>query len=213
MTVESRHGPVLARPPLGLRSSLRSHPGWARMLGGVRHLAVSAIGRDRPGIVADISGVLLRHEVNVEDSQMTILRGHFAMMIVLAAPDDLDRDALASGLDSAATALGLEALTLRDVGDLSASGPEPSHMVTVYGVDHPGIVHAAATALAGRSVDITDLNTRLLEDDEGEPLYVLMMEVALPPGLTPGELERELAGVGADEGVEVTLRELEQDAL
>ena len=51
-------------------------------------------------------------------------------------------------------------------------------MVTVYGVDHPGIVHAAATALAGRSVDITDLNTRLLEDDDGDPLYVLMMEVA-----------------------------------
>ncbi len=67
-------------------------------------------------------------------------------------------------------------------------------MVTVYGVDHPGIVHAAATALAGRSVDITDLNTRLLEDDDGDPLYVLMMEVALPPGLTPDELEQELGG-------------------
>ena len=182
------------------------------MLARVRHLAVSAIGRDRPGIVAEISGVLLRHEANLEDSQMTILRGHFAMMLVLAAPDDVDRDALAADLDSAATALELEALTLRDVGDLAASGPEPSHMVTVYGVDHPGIVHAAATALAGRSVDITDLNTRLLED-EGDPLYVLMMEVALPPGLTPGELERELAGVGRAEGVEVTLRELEQDAL
>ncbi len=187
--------------------------GGARMLACVRHLAVSAIGRDRPGIVADISGVLLRHEVNVEDSQMTILRGHFAMMLVLAAPEDVDRNALAADLDSAATALELEALTLRDVGDLSASGPEPSHMVTVYGVDHPGIVHAAATALAGRSVDITDLNTRLLEDDDGDPLYVLMMEVALPPGLTPDELEQELAGVGRAEGVEVTLRELEQDAL
>jgi glycine cleavage system transcriptional repressor len=182
------------------------------MLARVRYLAVSAIGRDRPGIVADISGVLLRHEVNVEDSQMTILRGHFAMMLVLAAPEDVDRDSLAADLDAAATALEMEALTLRDVGDLSASGPEPSHMVTVYGVDHPGIVHAAATALAERSVDITDLNTRLLEDD-GEPLYVLMMEVALPSGLTPDELERELAGVGAAEGVEVTLRELEQDAL
>jgi glycine cleavage system transcriptional repressor len=182
------------------------------MLARMRHLAVSAIGRDRPGIVAEISGVLLRHEANVEDSQMTILRGHFAMMLVLAAPDGVDRDALAADLDAAATALGLEALTLRDVGDLAASGPEPSHMVTVYGVDHPGIVHAATTALAGRSVDITDLNTRLMEED-GEPLYVLMMEVALPPGLTPDELERALAGVGSAEGVEVTLRELEQDAL
>jgi hypothetical protein len=39
------------------------------------------------------------------------------------------------------------------------------------------------------------------------------MEVALPPGLTPDELEQELGGVGRAEGVEVTLRELEQDAL
>jgi len=42
----------------------------------------------------------------VEDSQMTILRGHFAMMLVLAAPDDVDRDTLAADLDSAATARG-----------------------------------------------------------------------------------------------------------
>ena len=182
------------------------------MLAGVRHLALSAIGRDRPGIVAHISGVLLEHSANVEDSQMTILRGHFAMMLVLAVPDDADRDLLASDLDAAAQRLGLEALSLRDVGDLTELGPDPSHMVTVYGVDHPGIVHAAAIALAERDVDITDLNTRLLEE-EGDSLYVLMMEVALPDGLEPDDLRRTLAGVGESEGVEVTLRELEQDAL
>src|SRR5919197_4863426 len=156
----------------------RERSGRTRMLAGRRHLAVSAIGRDRPGIVAEISGVLLDHDANVEDSQMTILRGHFAMMLVLAAPDSVDRDRLAADLDSAASRLGLEALALRDVGDLTESGPEPTHMVTVYGLDHPGIVHAAATALAEREVDITDLNTRLLEEDGGKPLYVLMMEVA-----------------------------------
>ena len=178
----------------------------------VRHFALSAIGRDRPGIVADISGVLLAHEANVEDSQMTILRGHFAMMLVVAAPEDVDRDALAGDLDSAATRLELEALALRDVGELTESGPEPSHMVTVYGVDHPGIVHAAATALSDRGVDITDLNTRLLEEDDSS-LYVLMMEVALPSGLEADELEAGLHAVSESEGVEVTLRELEQDAL
>jgi glycine cleavage system transcriptional repressor len=85
-------------------------------------------------------------------------------------------------------------------------------MVTVYGVDHPGIVHAAASVLAERGLDITDLNTRLLEE-AGDSLYVLMMEVALPAGLDAAELEAELARVGEREGVEVTLRELEQDAL
>jgi glycine cleavage system transcriptional repressor len=182
------------------------------MLAAVRHFALSAIGRDRPGIVAEVSRVLLDHRANVEDSQMTILRGHFAMMLVVAAPEGVDRDRLAGDLDRAGESLGLEALSLRDVGDLTDAGPTPSHMVTVYGVDHPGIVHAAASVLAERGVDITDLNTRLLEEG-GDSLYVLMMEVALPAGLDAGELEAELARVGEREGVEVTLRELEQDAL
>jgi peptide deformylase len=147
----------------------------------VRHLALSAIGRDRPGIVAAVTAALLEHGANVEDSQMTILRGHFAMMLILAVPDDADRDALAAGLDEAARSLDLEALSLRDVEDTETPAPGPSHMVTVYGVDHPGIVHDAAKALADRGIDITDLNTRLL-DEEGDSLYVLMMEVALPAG-------------------------------
>ena len=43
----------------------------------MRHYALTAVGRDRPGIVAGITAVLLAHEVNVEDSQMTILREPF----------------------------------------------------------------------------------------------------------------------------------------
>jgi glycine cleavage system transcriptional repressor len=178
----------------------------------VRHFALSAIGRDRPGIVAEVTAVLLEHHVNVEDSQMSILRGHFAMMLIVAAPDGLERDRLAADLDAVAARLELEALALRDVGELEAPGPEPSHMVTVYGVDHPGIVHGTAAALAERGVDITDLNTRLVEED-GEPLYVLMMEVAVPAGVGAAEIEVALDDVATREGVEVTLRELEQDVL
>jgi glycine cleavage system transcriptional repressor len=178
----------------------------------VRHFALSAIGRDRPGIVAEVTAVLLEHEVNVEDSQMSILRGHFAMMLIVAAPDGLERDRLAADLDAVAAQLELEALSLRDVGELDATGPEPSHMVTVYGVDHPGIVHGTAAVLAERGVDITDLNTRLMEED-GESLYVLMMEVALPAEVGAAEIEDALDDVATREGVEVTLRELEQDVL
>ena len=50
------------------------------------HLAVSAIGSDRPGIVAAVTKVLLDQGCNLEDTSMSILRGHFAMMLVVAAP-------------------------------------------------------------------------------------------------------------------------------
>ena len=178
----------------------------------MRHLALSAIGKDRPGIVAAVTRVLLDHGLNIEDSQATILRGHFTMMLVVAVPDELDREALATDLERVRTELGLEALALQDVDELDAAPPRPSHMVTVYGVDHPGIVHRATSALAERGVDITDLNTRLVGAGE-QPLYALLMEVALPEGSEADDLQAALEEVGRREGVEVTLHELEQEAL
>jgi glycine cleavage system transcriptional repressor len=178
------------------------------------HYAISAIGRDRPGIVAAVTKVLLDHGMNVEDSQMTILRGHFTMMLIVSTLEGLDEAKLGADLEAAAASLGLEAISLSEVADVDpASEPEASHIVTVYGVDHPGIVHAVAAAMAEREVDITDLNTRLVGDGEGEPLYALMMEVALPASVSAADLEDGLAAVGREQGVEVTLRELEQDAL
>ena len=180
----------------------------------MRHFALSAVGRDRPGIVAAVSEVLLRLELIIEDSQATILRGHFSMVLVVAASAEADVDALRSDLDAVRDRLDLEALALSELAEVDpASEPAPSHMVTLYGADHPGIVHAATAALADRGVDVTDLTTKLAGEDGGEPLYALMMEVAMPAGGDESDLAAALERVGAEQGVEVSLRPLEPDAL
>jgi glycine cleavage system transcriptional repressor len=180
----------------------------------MRHFALSAVGRDHPGIVAAVTEVLLGHALNIEDSQATILRGHFTMMLVVAAPDGADLDALRGDLDTAREELELEALTLSELAEVDpASEPAPSHIVTLYGADHPGIVHAATAALAQRDVDVTDTTTKLAGEGQGQPLYALMMEVALPDGADAEELGGALERVGGEQGVEVSLRPLEQDTL
>ena len=179
------------------------------------HLALSAIGRDRPGIVAAVSRVLLDHGVNVEDSQMTILRGHFTMMLVVAAREGGDVEALRSDLDRVRDELDLEALLLSPLVELDpAEEPVPTHMVTLYGADHPGIVHAATNALAELGVDITDLTTKLAgEGGDAPPIYALMMEVAPPPGVDEAALRGALDTVAAEQGVEVALRQLDSEVL
>lgn len=173
--------------------------------------ALSAIGRDRPGIVAGVTRALLAHDVNIEDSQMTILRGHFTMMLVLRAPATVDPAALRAALDHTGALMGLEALTLADVSDAhEEEEPEASHVVSVYGADHPGIVHAISAALAARAVNVCDLQTRLV--NEGS-LYAMLLEVALPEGLEAEELRAELTAIGAEQGVEVSMHELESDTL
>ena len=183
------------------------------MLRSMALLALSAIGQDRPGIVAKVTAVLLRHGVNIEDSQMAILRGHFAMTLILAAPAGTDRAQLARDLDEAAATLGLEALALRDVEPLTSAVAQPTHLITVYGVDHPGIVHAATRTLAELEVNVTDLNTQLVATPGEQALYALLMEVAIPRDVAVVDVERALAATAELETVDLSLRELEHHEL
>lgn len=178
----------------------------------MRHLVVSTLGRDRPGIVAAVTGALLGHDLNVEDSQMAILRGHFTMVLVVSGSDALDPAGLRADLERVGAELGLEAVSVAEVTDAAGALPDPTHIATVYGADHPGIVHATAKAVAGAGCSITDLNTRLSEAAGAEPLYVLMMEIVAAAEQVEA-LQAALAETGRQEGVEVSLRELERDEL
>lgn len=175
------------------------------------HFAVSAVGRDRPGIVAAIAEGLLELEGNVEDSRMTILRGRFAVMLIVSLPEGRDSAALERRLAPVRERLGLDALTVSEVSELEATGTSPSHVITVYGADHPGIVHTITAALAERGVNITDLQTKLA-GAVGSPVYVMMLEVELGDGSLE-ELDAALEGVAERAAVEVSVGELDSAAL
>lgn len=171
--------------------------------------ALAAIGRDRPGIVAAVAEVLYEHGCNIEDSSMTLLRGNFSIMLVLAAPEGTSAGGLDEALRPVCEEFGLTAAVL-DVHEAPGRG-EPSHMLTVYGADRPGILYRVTDALASRDVNVTDLVSRLIGDDS--PVYALMLELALPQGLTPESLEGDLREVAAEVGVDLTLRPAEGDVL
>ncbi len=172
--------------------------------------AITAIGLDRPGIVAAVSGALLEVDGNVEDSQMSILRGHFAVMLLVRVPDGIEQAALADRLGRVREELGLEAVTVAPVG-AGAEPVTPTHVVSVYGADSKGIVHSISAALAGLGVDITDLETKLAGTEDA-PVYVMVLEIALGSA-TVGDVEAALQSAAAEIGVEVSLRELDAEAL
>lgn len=181
------------------------------------HVAVTAIGTDRPGIVARVTGVLMDRGGNLEDSAMTILGGHFAIMLVVEIPDDQDVGQLEALLAGEVAPLGLT-VTVRPVaepgtavddiddGAVSAGG----WSVSVHGADRPGIVHRVTQLLATHGANIVDLSTRKMGVGEGSA-YVLLLAVSLAPGADPEQLGRELAELAADLGVDVHLRPHDAD--
>lgn len=142
---------------------------------------------------------------------MAILRGNFAVVLVAALPASADQATLETRIRETGEELGLDAVTVSAVSETDRQ-PSPGHVLTVYGADHPGIVHAVSAALAERGVNITDLEARLTASGES-PIYTMVMELELPGSLDAEDLHGALAAVGSDAGVEVSLRELGAEAL
>jgi glycine cleavage system transcriptional repressor len=179
----------------------------------VRTFAVSGVGIDRPGIIAAVAERLVARGVNVTDSEMAILRGHFAMMLLVTGPDALDADELAGELRAAGEALGMDTLTLREVSEGQAASSPPSWVVSVHGADHPGILAAVTRALADAGVNVWDLHTRVVGEADGRPLYVMLMEVAPPDSLAEDDLRSLLRAAAESQDVDVALQPLEPDVL
>ena len=174
--------------------------------------AVWALGADRPGIVASVTGVLFRSGCNLKDCSMTVLSGHFAMMMLVEGPDDLVPEALEAELAEAEGCAGLT-LAVRPAGEAASSVVEGDPwIVSVYGSDHPGIMHRIATVLAEHRVNITDVNTRVI-GGEDEPVYAMLLEVALPKTMDRDALDRALQACAGEVGVEASLHPADADVL
>lgn len=175
------------------------------------HVAVTAVGRDRPGIVAAVTRVLLEHGGNIEDSRMAILGGHFAMMLIVALPEGSHPEELETALAAPARDLGLM-VSVRPVAEIPPEHAEGARwMVSVYGADRPGIVYRVTQALADRRFNVIDLATHVIEGTP--PVYVMIIEGVLPSGADAGALERDLEALAADLGVDLSMHPADADAL
>ena len=167
----------------------------------MHELAITVIGPDRTGIVADVAEALAGVGANLTDSTMTRLRGHFTMTLICTGPSAQQATQALAPLTGVVT----EVRTVEPEGD-KANGGEP-FLVSVHGADRLGIVAAVTRVVAGSGGNITDLSTRL-----AGTLYVLLAEVDLPLG-SSDELAERLAVAAAELGVEVTLRRAESEIL
>lgn len=169
-------------------------------------VAVTVLGDDRPGIVADVTSALAGVGGNLEDSTMTLLRGHFAMVVLVRTDRPTAEVERALTPLSADGHLGVDVRELpeHDTSVMAGTG----WTVHVHGADRPGIVAAITRVVADHGGTIVDLGTRL-----GRDLYVLTLELILPAAASSQDLKTDLARVSVEFGVAVQLTPVDDEEL
>ena len=166
---------------------------------------VTVAGHDRPGIIAEVTTALAELGCNLEDSTMTLLRGHFAMVVLVRNNRPIgDIETVLAPL----TNNGLSVDVRPIVEHRTVERPGTAYTLHVHGADRPGIVAAMTNVLARRGGNIVDLGTRL-----GSSMYVLVAEFVLPREVPIDVVEEELASVAREIDVDFHVAAVDDDVL
>jgi len=170
--------------------------------------AIAAIGRDRPGIVADLSECLYDCGCNLEDASMTMLGNEFAtLMLASGTGEDI-----ATVLSDACRRLEWERNLTVFIRPLETPPPtvaglaDTTHHLIAEGVDKAGIVAGVSRTLAKHDVDIVDLRSGVTPvPQSGTPLYTLRIRMRIPAHANVDALDSALATVAEQLDVEIKL--------
>lgn len=146
------------------------------------YLVISALGKDRPGIVKSLSKKILDEGCNITDSRMTVLGGEFAILLLVEGQwNTLAK--LESALPELQTTLGLTIIGKRTEQRAQSSNLLP-YMVEVVSMDHPGIVNKLAEFFSERHINIEDMvTTNYAAAHTGTPMFSVHMSVGIPSDL------------------------------
>ena len=149
-----------------------------------RWFALSAIGHDRSGFVADLAELIYECDCNLEDSSMTILGSEFAVLLLLSGQGpDIERQ-----LSTACKRLEWEKrLTvffrpLESEPARSGTGERATtYELHATGVDKAGIVARVARCLADHGINITHMQTHSRpEPGSGTAIYTMQITMDVP---------------------------------
>ncbi|GAB4322906.1 MAG: phosphoserine phosphatase SerB [Promethearchaeota archaeon] len=164
--------------------------------------AVSAYGRDAPGLVAEITGAIAARGANIVDIEQSCRRGVFTIFLVVDATNvDVPVEQFVAELEALPERTGLRV----DVAPLERGRRKVEVkrvLVTSLGHDRPGILAAVSSFYRDRGVNIEQ--TRMIARGEFFSMEMLLDVSDLDVPFE--EFRRQLQHVHADVGLSIVVQ-------
>jgi glycine cleavage system transcriptional repressor len=169
-------------------------------------LILTAVGPDRPGLVAALSKLVHDAGASLADSRMVNLQGHFALLTQVEGTDAA-LDVVRAQLQQQRATLGMT-LEVHSAAEPGAARPAQSvpYRLKTYSMDQPGIVARVTAVLSSHGVNLEELETRLESAPfAGTPLFTLEALISVPGGVSVRRLRDELTALGDAIGCDVDI--------
>lgn len=167
------------------------------------------IGKDRVGIVDDISAVIFQCNCNIEESRMAVLGGEFAViMLVSGSTDAIDK--LQEMADNhCIDGIAMELIPTDNPIQGKVREDRLLYIIESVSFDAPGIVHSVTRLLRSFSINIEDLETETSAAPwTGAPMFHMRVRVSIKRGASIPKIKNALEDLGMEEGLDIRIKAL-----
>ncbi|MGF1730263.1 glycine cleavage system protein R [Photobacterium kasasachensis] len=164
----------------------------------MKHLVITVIGKDRPGLVETLSDTVYQNHGNWLASSLSKLAGQFAGILQIEVADQYI-PVLSQSLSK------LDGLQIHIVEDDSKAVPVTTlHNLTVTGNDRLGIVKEVTAKLNQLGININKLKTDTQSAPNwGYPIFSANFQLELPSELALETVQDELEQLSDDLNIDV----------
>lgn len=171
------------------------------------YLVISALGTDRPGLVAALTEHLAARRANIEESRMVLLGSEFGIMMLVSGTE-ADLASVQRDLPELESKAGLRMLAKPTHDPRSRRKSETlPYQITVEAIDREGIVAAVSAEVNRLGLNIVSLDTSSFAAPfSGGELFKLEAVVDVPPGRVARELRQALDRLADRENLDIDVK-------
>jgi glycine cleavage system transcriptional repressor len=167
---------------------------------------ITLMAANRVGILAALATALTELGGDLQEVSQTVMQKFFTIILAADFPDHREPQVIVDHIRGVCRPYGVE-VCLKDPSRETLQPPPPGgvekYFLTLTGHDTPGIIRQISARLAEDAIDIADLYAVRQSEDRS---FVMILELAVPPGVDALKLQSEVEALGGPIGLSATLQ-------
>jgi glycine cleavage system transcriptional repressor len=169
-----------------------------------RQMIIAVMSKDRPGIIADVTGVIYELDGDLADLNQSVLCGYLTMILIATFDSAVTPEDVIAKLSHTKSEIKFDAvvkLVDTPIEILKAQVPEKTYILTAQGKNKRGLVHGISSFCYRRDINILDLATTLADDQ-----YTMILQLDLSNIASIKDVRDDLAEYADQTGLQIVLQ-------
>lgn len=169
-----------------------------------KHIIISVLFEDRPGIVADITRAIYDLDGDLADISQSVLSGFFIMTVIAQFDSNINISLIKEKIESEKTQTSFEVM-IKEINPEDVFRQkyvsDDTYIVTAQGVNRTGLVYSMGAFCKDHGINIMEYDTKLTDN-----VYSMILEIDLTNSETAEIIHEKLKEMAKNLGLEIVMQ-------